>query len=77
MATLNMAALDTVFPHFVFFSVVRVLDFALDQELSFATHIHSPSRAYSYQLRTVDRSLAPILLICRYHQTSLDYSNSV
>ena len=62
LAKLDMAALATAFPHFVFSSVVRDLGVTLDQELTFAPHLHSLSRACYYQLRqlrTIARSLSP------------------
>src|SRR5688572_17628791 len=62
LCTHHMAALATAFPHFVFSSVVRDLGVTLDQELTYAPHIHSLSRACYYQLRqlrTIARSLSP------------------
>src|SRR6218665_3297778 len=57
-----MATLAAEFPHFIFSSVVRDLGFIRDQELTFAPHLNSLSRACYYQLRqlrTVARSLTP------------------
>jgi len=45
LAKLDMATLAAEFPHFSFSSVVRDLGVILDQELTFAPHLNSPSRA--------------------------------
>ena len=57
-----MATLATYFPHFVFSSVVHGLGVTLDQELTFAPHIHSHSYVCYYRLRplcTVARMVTP------------------
>ena len=83
LAKLDMAALATAFPHFVFSSVVRDLGVTLDQELTFAPHIHSLSRACYYQLRqlrTIARSLsstASATLVHSFVTIRLDYCCSL
>ena len=78
-----MTALTAAFPHFVFSSVVRDLGVTLDQELTFAPHIHLLSRACYYQLRqlrTVARSLtltASTTLIHAFVTARLDYCCSL
>ena len=83
LAKLDMTALTAAFPHFVFSSVVRDLGVTLDQELTFAPHIHLLSRACYYQLRqlrTVARSLtltASTTLIHAFVTARLDYCCSL
>ena len=83
LAKLDMAALATAFPHFVFSSVVRDLGVTLDQELTFAPHIHSLSRTCYYQLRqlrTIARSLsstASATLVHSFVAIRLDYCCSL
>ena len=80
---LDMTTIADAFPDFVFSTRVRDLGVTLDQELTFAPHIHSLSRACYYQLRqlrTVARSLTPTAAATLVHSfvtTRLDYCCSL
>ena len=58
---MDIAALATTFPRFVFCSVVCDLDLTLDLELTYALHIHVLSRVCYYQLHQL--LLARLLLL--------------
>src|SRR6218665_2198326 len=81
LAKLDMATHTADFPHFIFSSVVRDLELGviLDQEITFARHLNSLSRACYYQLRqfhTFARSLtptAPATLVHSFVVSRLDY----
>jgi hypothetical protein len=83
LARLNLADLATEFPSYTFSSTVRDLGILLDQELTFAPHLHHLSRACFYQLRqlcTVARSLtssAATTLVHSFITARLDYCLSL
>ena len=63
LAKLNLLFLSAKFPGFTFSASVRDLGILLDQELTFAPHLHRLTRDCLYQLRqlrTVARSLSRI-----------------
>ena len=78
LAKIDLAALATEFPQFAFSTTVRDLGVTLDQELTFARHIHQLCRDCYYQLRqlrVVSRSLttnAASTLIHSFVVTRLD-----
>ena len=79
LARLNLADLAIEFPSYTFSTTVRDLGILLDQELTFAPHLHHLSRACFYQLRqlrTVARSLttsAATTLVHSFITSRLDY----
>src|SRR6218665_2994802 len=82
-AKLDLVALTSAFPHFTFSSTARDLGVTLDQELTFAPHIHLLCRACYYQLRqlrTVSCSLtstATATLVHPFVTSRLDYCSSL
>src|SRR5688572_4812114 len=78
LAKIDLAALATEFPQFAFSTTVRDLGVTIDQELTFARHIHQLCRDCYYQLRqlrVVSRSLttnAASTLIHSFVVTRLD-----
>jgi hypothetical protein len=83
LAKLNLTALSEEFPDITFSSTVRDLGILLDQELTFAPHLHRLSRSCLYQirqLRTVARSLsvaAATTLVHSFVTSRLDYCLSL
>src|SRR6218665_4006261 len=83
LAKLDLSAISADFSHFIFSPVVRDLGVTLDQELTFAPHIHRLCRDSYYQLRllcTVIRSLtseSTATLIRAFITARLDYCSSL
>src|SRR6218665_2279400 len=83
LAKLDLSAIAADFPHFIFSPVVCDLGVTLDQELTFAPHIHRLCRDSYYQLRqlrTVIRSLtseSTATLIHAFITARLDYCSSL
>ena len=83
LAKLNLIDLSTEFPSYTFSTSVRDLGILLDQELTFAPHLHRLSRDCFYQLRqlrTVARSLstgAATTLVHAFVTARLDYCLSL
>src|SRR6218665_3769127 len=83
LAKLDLSAIAADFPHFIFSPVVRDLGLTLDQELTFAPHIHRLCRDSYYQLRqlrTVIRTLtseSTATLIHAFITARLDYCSSL
>src|SRR6218665_508352 len=80
LAKLDMVALISAFPQFIFSSTVRDLCVILDQELTRAPHIHSLCRTCYYQLRqlrTVSRSLIGTAAATLVHSSRFDYCSSL
>src|SRR6218665_89523 len=83
LAKLDLSAIAADFPNFIFSSLVRDLGVTLDQELTFAPHIHRLCRDSYYQLRqlrTVIRSLtseSTATLIHAFIAARLDYCSSL
>ena len=83
LTKINLADLAIEFPQFTFSATVRDLGVTLDQELTFASHIHELCRNCFYQLRqlrVVSRSLTPEATATLVHSfviTRIDYSSAL
>src|SRR6218665_726596 len=83
LAKLDLSAVAADFPHFIFSPVVHDLGVTLDQELTFAPHIHRLCRDSYYQLcqlHTVIHSLtseSTATLIHAFITARLDYCSSL
>src|SRR6218665_2423806 len=83
LAKLNLDDLANKFPSYTFLATARDLGVLLDQELSFAPHLHRLSRDCYYQLRqlrTVARSLtasAATTLVHAFITSRLDYCSTL
>src|SRR6218665_3554653 len=83
LAKLDLSPIAADFPHFIFSPVVRDLGVTLDQELTFAPHIHRLCRDSYYQLRQLRiaiRSLtseSTATLIHAFTTAQLDYCSSL
>src|ERR1043165_3169170 len=83
VAKLDFTTLTSEFPHYVFSTTVRDIGVQLDQEFTFAPHLHRLARDCHYQLhqlRTVTRSLTSAAILTLVHSfiaARLDYCSSL